>query len=45
MSSPQHQSLLLSRSLRDIGIGLVLGGPQPGVGAGGATLTINVARR
>jgi len=45
MRSPQHQSILLSRSLRDIGIGLVLGGPQPGVGEGGATLTINVARR
>ena len=45
MRDPPHQSILLSRSLRDIGIGFVLGGPQPGVGAGGATLTINVARR
>jgi len=45
MRSPRHQSILLSRSLRDIGIGFVLGGPQPRVGAGGATLTINVARR
>ena len=45
MRSPHHQSILLSRSLRDIGIGFALGGPQPGVGAGGATLTINVARR
>ena len=44
MSSPAHQRTLLSRSLRDIGVGLVLGAPQPGM-AGGATLTLDLARR
>jgi len=44
MRSGTHRSILLSRSLRDIGIGLVLGAPQPGM-AGGATLTLDFARR
>lgn len=44
MRSRSHRSILLSRRLRDIGIGLVLGGPQPGPGRG-ATLTLKVARR
>jgi len=44
MRSPTHQSILLSRSLRDVGVGLVLGGPQPDF-AGGATLTLDLARR
>jgi uncharacterized protein YkwD len=45
MRSPQHQSILLNRSLRDVGIGLVLGGPQDVGSSGGATLTLNLARR
>jgi len=44
MRSPSHKSILLNRSLRDVGIGLVLGAPQPGY-AGGATLTLDVGRR
>jgi len=44
MRSASHASIVLSRSLRDIGIGYVLGAPQPGFD-GGATLTLNVARR
>ena len=44
MSSPAHQRTLLNRSLRDIGVGLVLGAPQPGM-PGGATLTLDIARR
>ena len=44
MGSPAHQGVLLDRRLRDIGIGLVLGAPQPGM-AGGATLTLDLARR
>lgn len=44
MRSRAHRSIMLSRSLRDIGIGLVIGGPQRGPG-GGATLTLKVARR
>ncbi|MEA2143835.1 MAG: hypothetical protein QOI64_2265 [Solirubrobacteraceae bacterium] len=44
MRSPEHQSILLSRNVRDVGIGLVLGGPQPGF-PGGATLTLDFARR
>jgi len=44
MGNPAHQSILLNPSLRDIGIGLVLGAPEPGM-AGGATLTLDVARR
>jgi uncharacterized protein YkwD len=45
MRSPEHKSILLNRSLRDVGVGLVLGGPQNvGVG-GGATLTLDLARR
>ena len=45
MRSPSHKSILLSRGLRDIGIGLVLGGPQPQPGFSGATLTLDFARR
>lgn len=44
MGSPVHRRVLLDRRLRDIGIGLVLGAPQSGM-AGGATLTLNLARR
>jgi uncharacterized protein YkwD len=44
MRSPSHKSILLNRALRDVGIGLVLGAPQPGY-AGGATLTLDVGRR
>ena len=44
MRSPSHQGILLSRRLRDIGVGLVLGAPQAGPGDG-ATLTLDVARR
>jgi uncharacterized protein YkwD len=44
MRSHTHQGILLSRSLREVGVGLVLGGPQPGFG-GGATLTLDFARR
>jgi uncharacterized protein YkwD len=44
MRSPSHKSILLNRALRDAGIGLVLGAPQPGPG-GGATLTLAVGRR
>lgn len=44
MRSTAHRSVLLTRSLRDVGIGLVLGGPMPGP-AGGATLTLDFARR
>ena len=45
MRSPSHKSVLLNRRLRDVGIGLVLGGPQPLPGLSGATLTLDVARR
>jgi len=44
MRSKSHKTIMLSRSLRDVGIGLVLGAPQPGM-AGGATLTLDLARR
>jgi len=44
MRSPSHKSILLNRALRDVGIGLVLGAPQPGY-AGGATLALDVGRR
>jgi len=44
MRSASHQVILLSRSLRDVGIGLALGGPEPGF-SGGATLTLDFARR
>ena len=45
MRSRSHQSILLSRRLRDVGIGLVLGGPQQLPGFSGATLTLDVGRR
>lgn len=45
MRSSQHAAILLNRSLRDVGIGLVLGGPQDVGSGGGATLTLNLARR
>ena len=44
MRSRAHRAILLSRRLRHIGIGLALGAPMPGP-AGGATLTVKVARR
>jgi uncharacterized protein YkwD len=44
MRSPAHKTILLNRRLRDVGVGLVLGAPQPGNG-GGATLTLDVGRR
>lgn len=44
MRSAVHQSILLNRRLRDVGVGLVLGGPQD-VGTSGATLTLKLARR
>ena len=44
MRSPSHKRILLNGGLRDVGIGLVLGAPQPG-GDGGATLTLIVGRR
>jgi uncharacterized protein YkwD len=45
MSSPVHRSILLDRGLRDVGIGFVLGGPQPVGSPGGVTLTLDFARR
>lgn len=45
LRSPSHRSILLNRRLRDIGVGLVLGGPQKVPGFSGATLTLDVARR
>ena len=45
MRSSTHQSILLNRRLRDVGIGLVPGGPQPQPGFSGATLTLDFARR
>lgn len=45
MRSPTHQSVLLNGRLRDVGIGLVLGGPQRVPGFSGATLTLDVGRR
>ena len=44
MRSASHRRILLNRGLRDIGVGLVLGAPQPGY-TGGATLTLDVGRR
>jgi uncharacterized protein YkwD len=45
MRSSAHQAILLNRGLRDVGIGLALGGPQNVGSSGGATLTLNLARR
>lgn len=45
LRSPTHRSILLNRRLREVGSGLVLGAPQAGVAAGGATLTLDFARR
>ena len=45
MRSPSHKSILLNGRLRDVGIGLVLGGPQRVPGFSGATLTLDVGRR
>lgn len=44
MRAASHRSILLSRRLRDVGIGLILGAPQPAM-AGGVTLTLDFARR
>ena len=38
MHSPPHRHVLLDSSLRDVGIGIVLGVPRP-PGRGGATYT------
>jgi uncharacterized protein YkwD len=45
MSSSQHRGILLDRGLRDVGVGFVLGGPQPVGSPGGVTLTLDLARR
>jgi uncharacterized protein YkwD len=44
MADAEHRNILLNPGLRDVGVGLVLGGPQD-IGAGGATLTLDLARR
>jgi uncharacterized protein YkwD len=44
MRSPEHQAILLDRGLRDVGVGLVLGGPDPDY-SGGATLTLDLGSR
>lgn len=43
MRSRSHKSVLLDGRMREVGVGLVLGAPEPG--AGGVTLTLEVARR
>ena len=44
MQSGGHRRVLLDRRYRDIGVGLVLGAPMPGLGDG-ATLTLDFGRR
>jgi uncharacterized protein YkwD len=44
MQSPSHREIMLDRSYRDVGIGLVLGAPATVPGAG-ATLTLDFGRR
>ncbi len=45
LRSPTHRTILLNRRLREVGVGLVLGAPQRTTAAGGATLTLDFARR
>jgi uncharacterized protein YkwD len=45
MSSPGHRQILLDRSFRDVGVGLVLGAPVAGMPGAGATLTLDFGRR
>jgi len=43
MASPGHRSVILDPNFRDIGLGVVMGSPQGS--AGGATVTVDFARR
>jgi uncharacterized protein YkwD len=45
MRSPLHRRALLDRRYRDVGVGLLLGAPAPGVRGPAATLTLNFGRR
>jgi uncharacterized protein YkwD len=45
MRSPLHRHALLERRYRDVGVGLLLGAPAPGVSGPAATLTLNFGRR
>lgn len=44
MSSAVHRAIIVDRRFRDVGVGLALGAPLQGMGAG-ATLSLNFGRR
>jgi len=44
MRSPVHESIIVDRRFRDVGVGLALGAPMDGMG-GGSTLSLNFGRR
>jgi uncharacterized protein YkwD len=44
LESPEHRRTMLDRRFRDVGIGLVLGAPEPDVGAA-MTATLDFGRR
>jgi len=45
MESPLHRRTVLDRRYRDVGVGLVLGAPESGVGGAATTLTLDFGRR
>jgi uncharacterized protein YkwD len=44
LESPQHRRTMLDRRFRDVGVGLALGAPEPGI-SGAATATLDFGRR
>lgn len=44
MASPEHRAIVLDGRFRDIGVGLALGAPMNGMGAG-STLSLSFGRR
>jgi uncharacterized protein YkwD len=45
MASPGHRAIVLDRRFRDLGAGLALGAPLPGIPGRAATLALNFGRR
>lgn len=45
LESPEHRRIMLDKHYRDVGVGLVLGAPAPGVSDPAATVTLDFGRR
>jgi uncharacterized protein YkwD len=45
LRSPEHRPIMLDRNYRELGVGLVLGGPTANAGASASTLTLDFGSR